>query len=206
LNILRINVQVETIYEEVFQLSAQTTGLAGRYAVALFDLANSEASDGSVLDAVATDLAELGTMIAESEDFRRLVSSPVVSRSEQEKALLAIARKADMNKLTQNFLGVIAQNRRISALADVIRAYQAILADHKGETTAEVVSAKALTETQMTALKNALKQAVGTDVAVDAKVDTGLLGGLIVKVGSLMVDSSLQTKLQQLRLAMKGIG
>lgn len=183
-------------------MTAQTTGLAGRYAVALFDLAHAD----KALDAVAEDLATLGSMISESEDLRRLVKSPVVTRAEQETALLAIAEKAGMNKLTQNFLGVIAQNRRISALVAIIRAYQAILADHRGETTAEVVSAKELSKTQMTALKNALKQAVGTDVAVDAKVDTGLLGGLIVKIGSQMVDSSLRTKLQQLRLAMKGIG
>ncbi|MBT4890788.1 MAG: F0F1 ATP synthase subunit delta [Rhodospirillales bacterium] len=183
-------------------MTAQNTGLAGRYAVALFDLANAD----NALDAVAEDLATLGAMIFESEDLRRLVKSPVVSRADQEKALLAIAEKAGMNALTQNFLGVIAQNRRISALSGIIRAYQAILADHRGETTAEVVSAKELTKTQMTALKDALKQAVGTDVAVDAKVDTGLLGGLIVKIGSQMVDSSLRTKLQQLRLAMKGIG
>ncbi len=187
-------------------MSAHSTGLAGRYAVALFDLADKDADNGATLDAVAIDLAALGSMISDSEDFRRLVSSPVISRGDQEKALLAIADKAGMHKLTQNFLGVIAKNRRISALADVIQAYQAILADHRGETTAEVVSATALTDTQMTALQNALKQAVGTDVAVDAKVDSDLLGGLIVKVGSLMVDSSLRTKLQQLRLAMKGIG
>jgi len=187
-------------------LTAQSTGLAGRYAVALFELANAEDKNGGTLDAVAGDLAALSAMIVESEDLRRLVASPVVSRKDQEKALLAIADKAGMNKLTHNFLGIIAQNRRISVLSDIIRAYQAILADHRGETTAEVVSATALTDTQMTALKDALKQAVGTDVAVDAKIDTGLLGGLIVKVGSQMVDSSLRTKLQRLRLAMKGIG
>jgi F-type H+-transporting ATPase subunit delta len=183
-------------------LTAQSTGLAGRYAVALFDLANAD----NALDGVADDLLTLSALLADSDDLRRLIKSPVVSRDEQERALIAIADKAGMNKLTRNFLGVIAQNRRMAALADVIRAYQGLLADHRGETTAEVISAKELTDTQMTALKDALKQAVGTDVAVDAKVDTDLLGGLIVKVGSQMVDSSLRTKLQQLRLAMKGIG
>ena len=183
-------------------MTAQSTGLAGRYASALFDLADAE----KALDAVADDLAVLGTMIDESDDLRRLLRSPVISRGEQENAMLAITDKAGMNKLTRNFTGVLAQNRRLFALPDMIGAYQAILAAHRGETTAEVVSAKTLTDAQMSALTDALKKAVGTKVSVDAKVDPGLLGGLIVKVGSQMVDSSLNTKLQQLRLSMKGIG
>lgn len=188
--------------EEVSQLTAQSTGLAGRYAAALFDLADAD----KALDAIADDLAVFGKMIESSEDLRRLVRSPVISRDEQEKAVLAIADKAGMNKLTQNFVGVIAQNRRLFALPDMISAYQGILASRRGEATAEVVSAKELSDAQMSALSDALKQAVGTKVAVDAKVDSDLLGGLIVKVGSRMVDSSLRTKLSQLRLAMKGIG
>ncbi len=183
-------------------MTAQSTGLAGRYASALYDLADAE----KALDAVAEDLSALSLMIDGSDDLNRLLRSPVISRDEQEKALLAIIDKAGMNKLTRNFAGVIAQNRRLFALQNMIDAYQAILASHRGETTAEVVSAKALTDAQLTALNDALKQAVGTNVSVDAKVDPGLLGGLIVKVGSLMVDSSLNTKLQQLRLAMKGVG
>jgi F-type H+-transporting ATPase subunit delta len=183
-------------------LTAQTTGLTGRYAVALFDLAKTD----NALDAVAENLASLDDMMTQSDDLRRMVKSPVVSRREQKNALLAIAEKSGMHTLTQNFLGVVAEHRRISVLAGIIRAYQTILAEHRGETTAEVVSAKPLTELQTMALKDALTKAVGNDVTVDAKVDSGLLGGLIVKVGSQMVDSSLRTKLQQLRLAMKGIG
>ena len=183
-------------------MTAQSTGLAGRYASALFDLADAE----KALDAVADDLAVLGAMIDGSDDLRRLLRSPVISRDEQEAAMLAIIDKAGMNKLTRNFTGVIAQNRRLFAFPDMIGAYQAILASHRGETTAEVVSAKELTDKQMSALTDALKKAVGTKVSVDAKVDPGLLGGLIVKVGSQMVDSSLNTKLQQLRLSMKGVG
>ncbi len=183
-------------------MTAQSTGLAGRYASALFDLADAE----KALDAVAEDLSVLGLMIDESDDLRRLLRSPVISRQEQGNALLAVMEKAGMNQLTQNFTGVIAQNRRLFALQDMIGAYQAILAAYRGETTAEVVSAKELTDAQKTALSDALKKAVGTNVSVDAKVDPGLLGGLIVKVGSQMVDSSLNTKLQQLRLAMKGVG
>lgn len=183
-------------------MTAQSTGLAGRYAAALFDLADAE----KALDAVAEDLAVFGRMIDASDDLQRLVRSPVISRDEQEKAVLAIADKAGMNKLTRNFVGVIAQNRRLFALTNMISAYQGILASRRGEATAEVVSAKQLSDAQMNALSDALKQAVGTKVSVDAKVDPGLLGGLIVKVGSRMVDSSLRTKLSQLRLAMKGIG
>ena len=188
--------------EEVSQLTAQSTGLAGRYAAAIFELADAD----KALDAVADDLSVLGRMIASSDDLQRLVRSPVISRDEQEKAMLAIAEKASMNSLTRNFLGVIAQNRRLFVLSDIIGAYHAILASHRGEATAEVVSAKELTDGQMTALSDALKQAIGTKVTVDAKVDPGLLGGLIVKVGSRMVDSSIRTKLQQLHLAMKGVG
>ena len=183
-------------------MTAQSTGLAGRYASALFDLADAE----KALDAVAEDLSVLGQMIDESEDLRRLLRSPVISRNEQKNAMLAIAEKAGMNTLTRSFTGVIADNRRLFALQDMIGAYQAILAARRGEATAEVVSAKPLTDSQMSALTDTLKKAVGSKVSVDATVDPGLLGGLIVKVGSRMVDSSLNTKLQQLRLAMKGVG
>ena len=183
-------------------MTVQSTGLAGRYAAALFELADAD----KALDAVADDLAVLGRMIETSDDLRRLVRSPVISRTEQVKAMLAIAEKAGMNKLTQNFVGVIAQNRRLFVLPAIIGAYHAILASHRGEATVEVVSAKELSDTQMVALSDALKQAVGSKVTVDAKIDPGLLGGLIVKVGSRMVDSSLRTKLQQLHLAMKGVG
>ena len=183
-------------------MTAQSTGLAGRYASALFDLADAE----KALDAVAEDLSVLGQMIDESEDLQRLLRSPVISRDDQKKAMLAVIDKAGMNKLTRNFTGVIADNRRLFALQDMIGAYQAILAARRGETTAEVVSAKPLTDAQMSALTDTLKNAVGSKVSVEAKVDPGLLGGLIVKVGSRMVDSSLRTKLSQLRLAMKGVG
>ncbi len=184
------------------QSTGQSTGLAGRYAAALFDLAERE----KALDAVAEDLSVLGHMIDDSEDLQRLVRSPVISREDQQKAVLAVAEKAGMNPLTRNFLGVLADNRRLFALKDMIGAYQAILAARRGEATAEVISAKPLTDAQMSSLTDTLKQAVGTKVAVEAKVDAGLLGGLIVKVGSRMVDSSLNTKLQQLRLVMKGVG
>lgn len=183
-------------------MTVQSTGLAGRYASALFDLADAE----KALDAVAGDLSVLGQMVDESEDLQRLLRSPVVSRDEQRNAMLALTEKVGMNQLTRHFIGVIANNRRLPALRDMIRAYQAVLAARRGEASAEVVSAKPLSDAQMSALADALKTAAGSRVSVEARVDPGLLGGLIVRVGSQMVDNSLNTKLQQLRLAMKGVG
>jgi F-type H+-transporting ATPase subunit delta len=178
------------------------TGLAGRYATALFELADQEKS----LDKVAEDLRALGQMIDSSTDLQRLLRSPVISRQDQGKALAVLAEKAGLGPLTKRFLGVVAENRRLFALKDVISSYLALLAGRRGESTAQVVSAKALSDRQMGDVKAALKRAVGNDVAVEAKVDPNLLGGLVVRVGSRMVDSSLRTKLQRLRLAMRGLG
>ena len=178
------------------------TGLAGRYAAALFDLAEAE----KLLDQAAEDLGTLGDMIGESDDLRRLIRSPVISREDQNRAIGTIMERAGICDLIRRFVGVVTQNRRLFALPDMILAYVNILARHRGEATAEVVSAKALTEKQFTDIGDSLKKAIGSKITVDAKVDPDLLGGLVVKVGSRMVDSSLRTKLQQLRLAMKGVG
>lgn len=177
-------------------------GLAGRYATALFDLAGAE--DG--LDSVAGDLKMLGAMLDDSADFKRMIRSPVIDRATQGRAVQAVAQKAGLGALTIKFLGVLANNRRLFALGDVVAAYLKILADSRGEATAEVMSAKPLSSAQLQAVTDALKTAVGTKVAVETRVDPGLLGGLIVKMGSKMVDSSLRSKLQQLRLSMKGVG
>jgi F-type H+-transporting ATPase subunit delta len=182
--------------------SAGAAGLADRYATALFELAESE----KLLDIVAADLEQVARLIDETDDFRRLIRSPVVSRDDQGKALAAVAEKAGLNDTTRRFFGVLARNRRLFVLPAIIAAFLELLSAGRGETSAEVVSAKPLSETQLTDVRAALKKAVGSDVAVQARVDPGLLGGLIVKVGSRMIDSSLNTKLQQLRLAMKGIG
>jgi len=182
--------------------SSGAAGLAGRYATALFELAEHEKK----LDDVSSDLQQLGAMIDDSEDFARLIKSPVVSRDDQVKAVDAIADAAGFNDLTKNFVGVVADNRRLFALPSMIKAYQAQLALSRGEATAEVVSAKALTAAQLKAVEGALKKAIGTKVQVEQRVDESLLGGLVVKVGSRMVDSSLKTKLQKMRLAMKGVG
>jgi len=178
------------------------SGLAGRYASALFDLANADKQ----LDAVTSDLDSLNAMIGESEDLRRLLNSPVISRDEQDKALSSIVKKAKFNALTSNFIAVVVDNRRLFVLPAIIAAFKVILSQHRGEATAEVIAATKLSEKQLTALGNSLKEAIGSKVTIDASVDPELLGGLVVKVGSRMIDSSLRTKLQQLRLAMIGIG
>lgn len=178
------------------------SGLAGRYATALYDLAEAEKR----LDAIVADVDALAGMIAESADLRRLLLSPVISGNDQNKAMMALADKADFDDLTRRFIGVVAANRRLFVLPDMISVFREILAFHRGEATAEVISASALSDTQLKALSESLKNAVGTNVAVETVVDPELLGGLVVKVGSRMVDSSLRTKLQQLRLAMIGVG
>lgn len=182
--------------------SSDATGLAGRYATALFDLAEGE----KALDAVAADLKTLQTMIGESDDLVRLIRSPVISREAQSKAMGALLAKAGCGALTKKFIGLVARNRRLFALPAMIEAFGRILAARRGEMTAVVTAATPLAARQAEALGASLEKAVGRKVAVDVKVDPAILGGLVVKVGSRMVDSSLKTKLQQLRLAMKGVG
>lgn len=174
--------------------------IAGRYATALFDLANEQKQ----LDTVADDLRQVESMLDDSEDFRRLVSSPVISREEQGKAVAALLEKAGANDLTKKFVGYVAANRRLFALRAMIKAYLAELASSRGEVTADVTSAKSLTKTRITAIEKALKQAIGKKVAVNHSVNPDLIGGLVVKIGSRMVDSSVSTQLQKLKLAMKG--
>jgi len=176
--------------------------LSDRYATALFELAE----DGKQLDAVAGDLAGLQALISESGDLRRLIRSPVISRRDQQRAMAAVLERAKMADITRRFIGVVARNRRLFAFPSIIVAYQEMLANRRGLATAQVVSAKALSAAQIEAIGMELKKATGATVAVDARVDPSLLGGLVVKVGSRMVDSSLSTKLQRLRLAMKGVG
>ena len=184
-------------------MSSEANGaIADRYSAALFELADQH----TALDAVAADLKSLKAMTAESVDLRRLLRSPVVSRKDQQKAVRVLAEKAGFNGLTLKFLGLVAQNRRLFALDGVIEAYLSRLAAKRGEVTAQVASAVALTETQVGAISAALKKVVGSNVTLDLTVDSNLLGGLVVKVGSRMVDGSLKTKLQHLQLAMKGVG
>ena len=186
-------------------MASETTGvsaLAERYAVALFDIAD----ERRVLDEVATDLRQLRAMMAASADLMRLVRSPVLSRMEQGRAVAALAQRAEFSPLVRDFLAVVASNRRLFAVPAMIEAYLARLAERRGEVTANVTAAQPLTESQLEALSEHLRRTVGRRVSVDVRVDQRLIGGLIVKVGSRMVDGSVESKLRRLQLAMKGIG
>ncbi len=189
----------------VVHLAAQETGTAGlaaRYAAALFDLAD----EAKQLDSVAADLRAIRALIAESGDLRRLVRSPVLTRADQGKAMAAVLEKAGTSDLVRKFVGLVAENRRLFALDDMIAAFLADLARRRGEVTASVTSAAPLNEAQTAAITEALRRAVGGKVAIETHTDASLIGGLIVKVGSRMVDSSIKSKLQRLKLVMKGVG
>ncbi len=185
-------------------MAGETTsesGLAGRYAAALFDLAD----EAKQLDAVAGELRGLKQLIDESEDLRTLIRSPLYDRDEQGEAMAAVLDKAGISDLTRRFVLVVSGNRRLFALPAIIDAYLHELARRRGEVTAQVTAARALTQEQETALAAALKKMVGGKVEVDLQVDPELIGGLVVRVGSRMIDSSLRTKLEKLQFAMKGI-
>jgi F-type H+-transporting ATPase subunit delta len=178
------------------------SGVSGRYATALFELTRDEKS----VDAVVADLNTFDAMLADSADLRRLVRSPVFSADSQAKALAAILDKAEITGIAANFLKVLTANRRLFAVVDVIRAFRALVAKFKGEATADVTVAEALSEPNLDALKVALKSVTGKDVALNVKVDPSIIGGLVVKLGSRMVDSSLRTKLNSIKHAMKEAG
>jgi F-type H+-transporting ATPase subunit delta len=180
----------------------RASGLSGRYATALFDLADEQ----KALDQTATDLASIKSMLAESPELRRLIASPVLSRTDQARAMSALLEKAGVSALVRNFIGLVAANRRLFALPAMIDGFLGELARRRGEATAKVIAARALTDSQFNAVSEALKRAMGAKVAVDVSVDPSLIGGMIVKVGSRMVDSSLRTKLAKLKIAMKGVG
>ena len=174
--------------------------LAGRYAAALFDLAR----EGKSIDSVETSLKTLESALDQSADLKRLVTSPLVGRDAAAAAIKAVGATLKLDTLTVNFLGVLAQNRRLRQAPAVIAAFRAMAANHRGETTAQVTTAHPLSADQVKALKAKLKTRVGRDVAVDMKTDPAILGGLIVKIGSQMIDGSIRTKLNTLAHAMKG--
>jgi F-type H+-transporting ATPase subunit delta len=176
------------------------SGMAGRYAGALFELALEE----KAVDAVKKDLEQFDAMIDGSTDLNRLVRSPVFGVDEQLKALGAILDKAGITGIAANFLRVITTNRRLFAVRNIIKGYSALVARHKGEVSAQVTVAEQLSDTNLDALKSALKSVTGgKDIDMDVKVEPAIIGGLIVKVGSRMVDSSLRTKLNAIKFAMK---
>jgi F-type H+-transporting ATPase subunit delta len=191
--------------EDRRSLAAESTGnsgLAERYAAALFELAD----ERHALDQAAADLREVRAMLASSPDLERMVRSPVLSRAEQGTAIEAVAERAQLSQLTRDFLAVVARNRRLFAVPAMIEAYLDKLAERRGEVTAEVTAAQALSKTQQDTLTEQLRRVVGSRVAIDVKVDPSLLGGMIVKIGSRMVDGSLKGQLQRLQLSMKSIG
>ena len=180
--------------------SANASGLAGRYALALFELAREQ----DALDAVAGDLRNLKALYDESADLRRLVRSPALTREEQGRGIDAIADKAGFSKLARQFLGLLAHKRRLFALPEVIEAFEVMLSRHRGEVSAEVISAVPLSEEQIGKIREQLSDTVGRSVSLATSVNAALLGGIVVRVGSRMIDASLRTKLHRLELAMKG--
>jgi F-type H+-transporting ATPase subunit delta len=175
--------------------------VAGRYAAALFEIAKDEKQ----LAQVEADVVGFQGMLDQSDDLRRLVRSPVISADDQAKAIGAVLAKAGASPLTANFFKLIARNRRLFATGDMLKNFRMLTARERGEVSAEVASAHQLSAEQMTALKDVLRIQVGKDVQINTRVDPNLLGGLVVKVGSKMIDSSLRTKLNNLKVAMKGV-
>jgi F-type H+-transporting ATPase subunit delta len=176
------------------------SGMAGRYAGALFELA----LDNKAVDAVKKDLDQFDALVADSADLNRLIRSPAFGADDQLKALSAVLAKAGIAGLAANFLRVITTNRRLFAVRDMIRAYRALVARHKGEVTAQITVAEKLSDKNLDALRSALKSVTGgKDIDLDVNIEPAIIGGLIVKVGSRMVDSSLRTKLNSIKFAMK---
>lgn len=174
--------------------------LSGRYASALFDLAR----EGKNVETVEASLATLKGAMAESDDLKSLIASPMFSRGEAAAAIKAVASQLKLDVLTANILGVLASNRRLAQTGKVIDAFFALAASHRGETSATVTTAHPLDDAQLSALKAKLKARVGRDVSVNLKTDPAILGGLIVKIGSQLIDGSIRTKLNTLAHAMKG--
>jgi F-type H+-transporting ATPase subunit delta len=177
------------------------SGMAGRYATALFELALEEHS----IDSVKSDLDRFDALLNESPDLQRLVRSPVFTAEEQTKALSAVLEKAGIGGLASRFLQVVSSNRRLFAVRDMIRDFRRLVAQHKGETSATITVAEQPSDAHLAAIKDALKAVTKKDVQIDVKVDPSIIGGLVVKLGSRMVDTSLRTKLNAIKLAMKEV-
>lgn len=184
------------------QSSSPVSGIAERYAGSLYELAE----QSKAVDQVEADLGRFEALLSQNDDLTRLIRSPVFSAEEQFKAISAIADKAGITGLVGNFLRVVAQNRRLFAVPAMIEAFRAIAAEARGEVSAEVTSAHPLSAAQEKELKATLKGVTGKDVAIEATVDPSLLGGLVVKIGSRQIDTSLRTKLNSLKLALKEVG
>lgn len=179
-----------------------TSGVAGRYATALFEIAKESKS----LDQLESDVDALGAALGESADLRGMLASPVYTREDQRRAIKALADKMGLGKPLANTLGLMAENRRLFVVPGLLGQLKALIADERGELTAEVTAAKALTKAQTEALAGKLKQSFGKDVKIDVTVDENLIGGLVVRVGSQMIDTSIRAKLAQLQHVMKEVG
>ena len=181
------------------QTGTVVSGVAGRYASALFELAR----DQRAIDAVSADLDRFDALLRDSEDLRRLVKSPVFTAEAQERAVAAIVERAGIGGFAGNFIRLAAANRRLFALPDMIRAFRTLVAEHKGIVRAQVTVAERPSDRIVNDIKSALRDVAKAEVDVDLKVDPALIGGLVVKIGSRMVDASLRTKLNSIKLAMK---
>jgi F-type H+-transporting ATPase subunit delta len=179
-----------------------SAGVAGRYATALFQLAE----EAKALDEVEHDLNRFQQAVEAVDELRQIVRSPVFTADEQLKAISAVLDEIEISGLTANFLKLVAKNRRLFSAPEMIRAYRGLLARHRGLTSAAVISATKLEEGQIRALKQALAAALGRDVDLEQQVDPSLLGGLVIRVGSRMIDNSLRTKLNSLKQTMKEVG
>lgn len=179
---------------------AQETGLAGRYANAVFELAQEEKS----VETVERDFTALRTLVERNSDLARLVKAPVFSREDQARAMKSVLERMGAARLTMQFVLTLTSKGRLFALTDVIRSFDRLLARLRGEVRAQVISARALSDSETVELKAVLKSKLGRDPRLETKVDPTLLGGLVVKVGSRMIDSSLRTKLNGIRVAMRG--
>lgn len=179
-----------------------SSSIAGRYAQALFDLSQS----GGGLDALAKDVETLSAALDESPDLHRLITSPIYSRGDQKRAIAALAGPMELDRLTANTLGLMAENRRLFVLPQFLRALRERIAEAKGQLTADVTSAVALTDDQRWRLAETLGKQLGKDIQLNATVDEGLIGGLVVKVGSTMIDTSVRAKLARLQNAMREVG
>jgi F-type H+-transporting ATPase subunit delta len=191
--------------EDCIPVASEATGVSGlalRYAVALFELAEEQ----HALDEVAQNLGDLRAMLKDSAELARLARSPVLARGEQAKAVIALAERAGFVPLVRDFLGLVAKNRRLFAVPAMIEAYLLRLAERRGEVTAEVTAAQPLSEEQLARLVDELRKSAGRRVTVETRVDPQLIGGMIVKLGSRMIDGSVRSKLQRLQLAMKAGG
>ena len=179
-----------------------SSGISSRYAKAIFELAK----EAKKVPDLEKDLDALGAALEESNDFRELITNPVYSREQLAAAVSAIGNKMKLTPMVANTLGLMAQNRRLFVLPKLVSTVKGMIADERGEVTAEVTAAKKLTKAQSDKLAKTLKATVGKDVVVNVSVDDSLIGGLIVKVGSKMIDSSIKSQLSNLKNAMKEVG